>query len=89
MDIQRIRNRIQEFAASPSNVRFSEIDAFICNQLIPALGGKARPPRGSHYTYTVGDQTFVIARRASQIKKVYVKEFLDRMAALGLYDPEE
>ena len=89
MDIQRIRDRIREFAASPSNVRFREIDAFIRNQLIPAFGGKARPPRGSHNTYTVGDQTFGITRRNGHIKKVYVKEFLDRMAALSLYDAEE
>jgi hypothetical protein len=89
MDILRIRSRIQDFAASPSNVRFTEIDAFIRNQLIPAFGGKARPARGSHCTYTVGDQTFGITHHPGHIKKCYVKQFLERMVALNLYDPEE
>ena len=89
MDIDRIKQRIQEFAASPSNVRFHEIDAFITNHLIPAFGGKARPARGSHHTYTIGDQTIVITKRPNNIKKCYVMDFLDRMAALSLYKFEE
>ena len=87
MDLARLKERIREIAASPKNVRFDDIDAFICNQLIGSFGGKARS-NGSHYTYTVRSETFQIVRRSGHIKECYVKGFLERMAALGLYEPE-
>jgi hypothetical protein len=87
MDLPRIKEHIREIAASPKNIRFEDIDAFIKNQLIGNFGGNARS-NGSHHTYTVADRTFVITRRSGQIKQCYVRGFLEEMAALGLYVPE-
>ena len=75
-------------AASPKNVRFDEIQSLLDNHvrpLFPDYSHHGNP----HHAFTVGGQTFNIAKpHAGCVKKHYIMSFLNVMAMVDLYDPE-
>ena len=90
MDLQRIRKRIREFAASPKNVHFDELATLLDNHISALFSNYNHHHSSSHHAFTVGSETFTIAEsKRGNLKEVYVKEFLNHMEAVGLYDPEE
>lgn len=88
MDRQRIRAKIREMAANPKGVRFDEIENLLdthIRPLFPDYSHHGNP----HHAFTVGGQTFNIAKpHAGCVKKPYIMMFLNVMAMVGLYDPE-
>jgi len=88
MDRQRIRARIREMAANPKAVRFDEIENLLdthIRPLFPDYSHHGNP----HHAFTVGGQTFNIAKpHSGRVKKPYIMKFLDAMEIVGLYDPE-
>jgi hypothetical protein len=88
MDRQRIRAKIREMAAHPKSVRFDEIENLLdthIRPLFPDYSHHGNP----HHAFTVGSQTFNIAKpHAGCVKKPYIMKFLDAMEIVGLYDPE-
>ena len=89
MDLFRIKERIQEIAASPKNVRFEELVTFLDNHIGP-MYPNYNHHGGSHHAFTLGDRTFTIpASKRPCVKQVYVREFLKAMEALGLFEPGE
>ncbi len=88
MDRQRIRAKIREMAANPKGVRFDEIENLLdthIRPLFPDYSHHGNP----HHAFTVGGQTFNIAKpHAGCVKKPYIMKFLDAMAMVDLYDPE-
>jgi len=89
MDLRRIRERIQEIAASPKNVRFEELIALLDNHIGPMYPNYKHRP-GSHHAFVLMDETFTIpVPKGSCLKPVYVRKFLDAMEGLGLYSPGE
>jgi hypothetical protein len=89
MDADRITKKIAEFASSPKNVRFDEIETLLENHIQHLFAGRYnhRNPGGSHHAFTVGDQTFTIPKPTSGcVKEVYVKKFIRAMEELGLYE---
>ncbi len=88
MDLQRIRAKIREMAASPKNVRFDEIENLLDTHIRPYFPDYSHHGN-PHHAFTVGGQTFNIARPHSGcVKKPYIMKFLDAMEIIGLYDPE-
>jgi len=88
MDRQRIRAKIREMAASPKNVRFDEIENLLdmhIRPLFPDYSHHGNP----HHAFTVGGQTFNIAKpHAGRVKRTYIMNFLDAMEMVDLYDRE-
>jgi len=88
MDRQRIRAKIREMASHPKGVRFDEIENLLdthIRPLFPDYSHHGNP----HHAFTVGGQTFNIAKpHAGCVKKPYILKFLDAMAIIDLYDPE-
>jgi hypothetical protein len=86
----RIRREIIDISKRPRQVRFSEIQ-----QIVGRLGefihtGSRQIRHGT--LFTVGTERFSIVSHNpgdSHIKKVYVRSFLDAMAAIGWYEEEE
>ena len=90
MDLQRIRKRIRDIAASPKNIRFDELANLLDNHVSALFPNYNHHHRSSHHAFTLGGQTFTVAEpKRGNLKEVYVKEFLNHMEALELYDPEE
>ena len=89
MDLNRIRQRIKDIAASPKNVRFDELVALLDSHIGPMYPNYNH--HGSpHHAFTVGNRTFNIAEpKRSHVKEKYVAYFLEAMEALGLYDAED
>ena len=88
-DLARIRKNIEEIAASPKNVDFDELVSLLDNH-IGKMYANYNHHGNPHHAFTVGQQTFNIAKpRQGCVKKVYIEKFLDAMQALGLHDPEE
>jgi hypothetical protein len=78
MDLQRIRAKIQEIAASPKAVRFDEIVNLLDNHIGPLFRNYSHRNRGgSHHAFTVDSQTFNIPKpNAGQVKRPYIYEVL-------------
>jgi hypothetical protein len=89
MDRERIKDRIKEFAARPKNVRYGELETLLDNHIKHLVENFNHHGKGSHHAFTVGANTFTIPDRRPFVLKVYVKNFLDAMAAIELYDPED
>lgn len=89
MDLDRIRARIAEIAASPTNVRIEDLISLLDNHIGPRFANYNH--HGSrHHAFTLDDQTFTIAHpHKGCVKRVYIKIFLNHMEALGLYSPED
>lgn len=89
MDLDRIRQRIKEIGASPKNVHFEDLENLLENHIGPMFANYNHHGN-PHHAFTVGDQTFNVARpHQGCIKERYVQYFLEAMRALGLYEPEE
>jgi hypothetical protein len=89
MDLDRIRARIEEIAASPKNVRFEDLIGLLDNHIGP-LFANYNHHGSAHHAFTVGEETFTIARpHRGCVKPVYIRSFLDSMETLGLYSPED
>jgi hypothetical protein len=89
MDLERIRARIADIAASPKHVRFEDLCNLLDNHVGPRYANYNHHGN-PHHAFTLGDQTFNIAQPHSGfIKRVYIKKFLDAMEALGLHSPED
>lgn len=87
MDVNRIKDRILEIAASPKNVRFADIQGLLDNHICHLYPNYNHHGPGSHHAFTVGTETFTIVEPNSGcVKQVYVKKFLDAMMELGLYE---
>ncbi|MGH9454169.1 MAG: hypothetical protein ACRD2O_09400 [Terriglobia bacterium] len=91
MDVERIKKRIVQIAESPKNVRFDEFTNLLDNHVAHLYANFNHRDSGSHHAFTVGSQTFNIAKPhgGGCVKKVYVEKFLGAMEELGLYDLEE
>jgi hypothetical protein len=89
MDLERVRLKIKEIAASPTNVDFDELVGLLDNHISPMFPNYNHHGN-PHHAFTLGDQTFNIAQphRNRFVKKCYVEKFLDAMLALGLYEEE-
>jgi hypothetical protein len=88
MDLQRIRAKIREMAASPKNVRFDEIENLLDNHIGPLFLDYSHHGN-PHHAFTVGGQTFNIAKpHSGRVKRKYIMNFLDAMEMIDLYDPE-
>jgi hypothetical protein len=90
MDVDRIKARVADLAKSPKNVRFEELETLLDSHIGHLFGNYSHRDRGSHHAFTLGDKTFNIKKpNAGCVNKVYVRQFLNVMEELGLYDPEE
>lgn len=89
MDIERIKAKLRDIAGHRKHVRFAELENLLDNHIGPMFGNYNH--HGSpHHAFTVDKETFNIAEPKSQfVKKPYIDAFLDAMAALGLFDPED
>jgi hypothetical protein len=89
MDRDRVIARVREIAANRKNTRFSELESLLDNHiryLVPTYNHHGSP----HHAFTVGRSTFNISEpKQGALKKPYINQFLDAMAAEGLFDPEE
>jgi hypothetical protein len=87
-DIKRIRARISELAQRQKNVELSEI-RWVVNQL-GANGYAVSERSNDHNTiFKVNGRRFGVCHHnpgGKQIKACYVKEFLDAMVDVGLYE---
>ena len=87
-DIKKIVARIAELARSQSNVQLSDIQ-WIVNQL-GENGYPVSERKNDHNTmFSVKGRRFGVChhnRGSKQIKASYVREFLDAMSDLELYD---
>jgi hypothetical protein len=87
-ELKRVRERIAELAGRPKNVTIQEIE-WVVNQL-GTLGFKTHI-RGTQHNkiFRVNGRIFSICshnRGSKQIKSCYVKDFLDALIELGLYE---
>jgi hypothetical protein len=88
MDRQRIRAKIREMAASPKNVRFDDVENLLDNHIGPLFPNYSHHHGSTHHAFTVGRQTFNIAKpHAGGVKKPYIMKFLDAMEMVDLYEP--
>jgi len=94
MDFQRLKDRIAELSESPKNVRFDQMESLLDNQIRQLFAKYDHRPRGSHHVFTLSDpirgsRTITLVKPIrGPIKQCYVKEFLDAMEELGLYDSQ-
>ena len=89
MELQRIRARIREMAASPKNVRFDEVETLLDNHIGPLFPNYSHHHKSTHHAFTVGTPTFTIPKpHAGCVKRKYIMNFLDAMEMIGLYDPD-
>jgi hypothetical protein len=87
-NLGKIRDRIREMAGRPNGVELAEIE-WVVKQL-EVLGHRTSSRRNSHQVlFNVDGRRFGVCShnpRSNQIKACYVKEFLDAMEDLGLYE---
>ncbi len=87
-DIKQIRERIKELAQRRKNVELSEIQ-WVVNQL-ESNGYVVSERSNEHNTiFKVSGRRFGICHHnpgSKQIKSCYVKEFLNAMEDVGLYE---
>jgi hypothetical protein len=89
MDLDRIRARVAEIAASPKNVHIEDLVNLLDKHIGPRYANYNHHGSG-HHAFTLGDQTFNIAHpHKACVKVVYVRAFLHAMEALGLYFPAD
>jgi hypothetical protein len=95
MDDARLKQRVQEIAESIKNVRFEELCTLLDNHIKPFCEAKGlsydhRNRSSSHHVFTVGSKTFNLVKPhghgTSQLKKPYVKSFLEAMEDINLYE---
>ncbi len=86
--LERVREDIREIAGRTKGVRFEEIERIV-NQL-GALDFETGHRKTRHgHLFRVANQKFGVCahnRGRTEVKEVYVLEFLDAMQALGLYE---
>ena len=90
-DPDRIKDDIREIAASPKNVRLSDIERIVTQLGAAGFSTSARPVRHGHL-YTVEGESFAVCAHrpgSSQVKVCYVKAFLGAMETLGLFGEED
>lgn len=88
MDLDRIRARIADIAARPRHVRFEEVSNLLDNHIGPRYANYNHHGN-PHHAFTLGEHTFNIAQPHSGfVKPRYIRNFLEAMQALDLYDPE-
>ena len=95
MDRAKLKERIREVAQNVKHVRVDELFNLLDNHVESSCQARAvkydhRNNGGSHHAFTVGSQTFTVAKPhgTSLLKAVYVRKFLDAMEFLGLYEEE-
>lgn len=77
--------RIREFATSPKNVRFKDLELLLDNH-IRLLFPDYNHHGSAHHTFTLGGRTFNIAKpHRGFVKKPYIANFLEAMEAVGLF----
>lgn len=87
--LDKIKDSIREIAGRPKNVTFSEIRQVM--EQLKEHGFTVRSRQaGDHATlFHINDQVFSICTHnpgSKQLKPHYVKEFVNAMIELGLYD---
>jgi hypothetical protein len=88
MNRERIIATIEQFAASPKNVRFEELENLLDTHIKPMFPNYNHHHGSSHHAFTVGGHTFNVAKpHKGRVKQIYVKKFLEAMEAAGLYTP--
>ena len=87
-DIKNIRARISEIAQRRKNVELAEIEWVVNN--LGANGYTVSTKRNEHNTmFRVNERRFGVCHHNpgnKQIKVCYVKEFLEAMADLNIYE---
>lgn len=87
-DIGKIRKRIVEIASKQRNVEISEIE-WVVDQLSAQGYGIAKRQATHGVLYRVGPTRFMVNRHnpgSAQVKSYSIKDFLDAMMELGLYE---
>jgi hypothetical protein len=89
-ELKKIKARIQELAGRPRNVRLSEIEWVVKN--LGLNGFQTRAASNVHQTvFTVNGKKFGVCTHlggSSQLRPEYVRQFLNAMIDLGLYDED-
>lgn len=95
MDEARLKQRVKEIAANVKNVRDDDLFTLLDNHISPYCRSKDlnydhRNRGGSHHSFTVGSVTFTVPRPhgTSLLKPVYVRQFLQAMEPIGLFEEE-
>jgi len=87
-DLKKIKERIAEIAASPKNVQSEDIEWVVTH--LGNNGHNISIRRNDHAVlFRVGGCQFGLChhnRGSKQIKACYVKEFLDAMVEVGVYE---
>ena len=90
-DINKIKGRIQDMARRPKHVELSEVE-WVVKQL-GANDYRTSARRNSHQVlFNVNGRRFGVCSHnpgGNQIKACYVKDFLDAMEDLGLYEEQD
>jgi hypothetical protein len=89
MDVERIKARLREIAGRRKNVRFDELINLLDNHIGPLFENYNHHGK-THHAFTVGSQTFNIPEpKGKFVMKYAVDKFLDKMEAVGLFEPED
>jgi len=87
-DLRHIRAKIAEIAQKEKNVELSEIQ-WVVNHLGENGYEVSTKKNGHQHLFRVNGKRFGVCHHNpgnKQIKACYVREFLDKMADLGLYE---
>ena len=86
--IERIKADIAELANRPNGVEFDELTRIV--RQLGEVGYSIQMKPGKHsYLLRVNDQRATVCKhnpRRKHLKPAYVREFLDMMTALGLFE---
>jgi hypothetical protein len=88
-ELRKIKERIEEIAGRPRNVTLSEIEKVVEQLKSHGFVVKTRPAGDHAKIFHINDQLFSICthhRGSKQLKLTYVKDFLNAMLELGLYE---
>jgi hypothetical protein len=93
MDDARLKRRVRKIAESVKNVRYEELLTLLDKQIKPFCEAKGlsydhRHSTGSHHAFTVGAKTFNVVKPSGTplLKQWYVKDFLEAMEHINLYE---
>jgi hypothetical protein len=87
-ELKQIREYIREMAHRTKGVRLSEIEWVVRNLALNGYGTRSKS-NGHQTIFTVDRLKFGVCSHhsgSSQVKSEYVKQFLNVMMELGLYD---
>jgi hypothetical protein len=87
-DLDKIKKRLAEIAARPKNVTLPEIE-WVIDQLSDHRFRVTKRDATHGKLFSVGSKRFMINHHnpgSSQVKAYSVKDFLDAMIELGLYE---